>query len=176
MNAGDRPRPTADYSKRSVPLLALCAGAAFGALLLIAADFSSLIQIKVLTVTRERVTGHAQHDWALVVLGLAGLVLAYGAVRRTARPAMAGLAAIGLAVAIIALARDLPDTRSTGVLGQEYEQAHASPGPGFYLEVAGAALLLIGGGGALALASAPDARKPASHRPPRASEDGAPAA
>ena len=175
MNAGDRPGPTDDYSKRSVPLLALCAGAAFGALLLIAADFSSLIQIKVLTVTRERVTGHAQHDWALVVLGFAGLILAYGAARRAARPALAALAAIGLVVAIIALARDLPDTRSTGVLGQEYEEAHASPGPGFYMEVGGAALLLIGGGAGLALVSASGGRKPASRRRPRASEDGAPA-
>src|SRR4051812_15609689 len=158
-----------------MPLLALCAAAGFGALLLIAADVSTLIQVKVLTVTRERLSGHAQHDWGVGVLGLGALVLAYGALRRGARPALAGLAAIGLVVALIALLGDLPDTRSTGVLGQQYEEAHASPGPGFYLEVAGAALLLIGGGAGLALASSRRRGEPRRRRAPQATEDSAPA-
>jgi hypothetical protein len=134
-----------------------------GVALLIAADLSTLVQIKVVTVVKERLSGHHQHDWAVALLGLASIPLVIGAVRGRARPAQFALIALGAVVLVIAVAKDLPDTRSTGVIGQRYDQASAAPGPGFYLETAGAALLILTGVGGLLLLprrSRPAARSP----------------
>jgi hypothetical protein len=129
--------------------------------MLIAADLSTLVQIKVVTVVKERLSGHGQHAWAVALLGLGALPLVFGAVRGRSRPAMFALIALGAVVVIIALAKDLPDTRSTGVIGERYDEAAAAPGPGFYLETAGAALLILTGVGALLLLP------PRSTAPPR---------
>jgi hypothetical protein len=131
-------------------LAVLIAGFA-GAALLIAADLTTLVEIKVLTVVQDELSGRDQHSWAMALLGVAALPLAWGAGRRHARPAMLGLAIVGLVAALIALVGDLPDLDETGVIGERYEDAAAAPGPGFYLETAGAALLLLAGGGGLAL-------------------------
>jgi hypothetical protein len=131
--------------------LAVLIGGFAGAAMLVAADLTTLIEIRVLTVVQDELSGGDQHAYAMVVLGVAALPLAWGAARRGARPAMLGLALVGLAAALIALIGDLPDLDETGVIGERYEEAAASPGPGFYLETAGAALLLLVGGGALFL-------------------------
>src|SRR4051794_35127849 len=156
-------RPTRDYSKGnpappplSWAFLTVGLAAAF---MLIAADLSTLLEIKVLTVVEKRLSGHAQHDWAVAILGLASIPLTIGAARRAARPAFVGLIVIGVAVLVIALANDLPDTRSTGVYGQRYDEAAAQAGPAFYLETAGAVLLLITGVGGLILRPPPPARR-----------------
>src|SRR4051794_8963366 len=122
-----------------------------GGALLIAADLSTLVQIKVITVVKEELSGHDQHSWAMALLGIVALPLAYGAARRRARPAMLGLIVLGLVALGIALFGDLPDTRSTGVIGQRYEEAAAEAGPGFYFETAGGVLLLVAGVGGLLL-------------------------
>src|SRR4051812_49364160 len=146
--------PTEDYTTWTGVSLALLAAGLAGGALLIAADLSTLVQIKVITVVKERLTGHDQHSWAMAILGLAALPLAWGAARRHARPAMLALALIGLAAVLIALIGDLPDTRSTGVIGQRYEEAAAQAGPGFYFETAGGVLLLVAGVGGLVLTPA----------------------
>jgi hypothetical protein len=148
-------RPTRDYSKWIPASWAVLAGALAGAFLLIAADLSTLLQIKVLTVVEKKLSGHAQHDWAVAFLGATAIPLAIGAARRRARPALVGLVLIGAAVMVIALAKDLPDTRSTGVYGQRYEQAAAQAGAGFYLETLGAVLLIVTGVGGLVLLPPP---------------------
>src|SRR3954471_11388026 len=150
--------PTRDYSKWSSASWAVLAGALAGAFLLIAADLSTLLQIKVLTVVEKKLSGHAQHDWAVALLGLVAIPLAVGAARRRARPALAGLVLIGAAVMFIALANDLGDTRSTGVYGERYDQAAAQAGPGFYLETLGAVLLIVTGVGGLVLLPPPSPR------------------
>jgi hypothetical protein len=152
--------PTGDYSTWNAVSLGLLAAGLLGAGLLIAADLSTLVEIKVITVVKERLTGHDQHSWAMALLGLAALPMAWGAARRQARPAMLGLAVLGVVALLIALVRDLPDTRSTGVIGQRYEEAAAQAGPGFYEETAGAVLLLVAGVGGLLLLGSP--RKPAT--------------
>lgn len=154
--------PTGDYTTWNRVSLALLTLAVVGAALLIAADFSTLVQIKVITVVKERLTGHDQHSWAMAVLGLAALPLAWGAARRHARPAMLGLVLIGVAALLIALIGDLPDTRETGVIGQRYEEAAAQAGAGFYLETGGALLLLVAGVGGLVLIPANSPTRPAS--------------
>jgi hypothetical protein len=159
--------PTGDYSTWNAVSIGLLAAGLVGGALLIAADLSTLVQIKVITVVKERLSGHDQHSWAMALLGLVSLPMAYGAARRRARPAMLGLVVLGAVALLIALFGDLPDTRSTGVIGQRYEEAAAQAGPGFYLETAGGVLLLVAGVGGLLLLGSP--RKPAT-RP--ASEPG----
>jgi hypothetical protein len=150
--------PTGDYSTWNALSFGLLAVGLVGGALLIAADLSTLVEIKVITVTKERLTGHGQHSWAMALLGLVSIFLAYGAARRRARPAMLGLIVLGLVALGIALFGDLPDTRSTGVIGQRYEEAAAQAGPGFYFETAGGVLLLVAGVGGLLLLGPP--RKP----------------
>ena len=159
--------PTGDYSTWNAVSIGLLAAGLLGGILLIAADLSTLVQIKVITVVKEDLSGHDQHSWAMALLGVVALPLAWGAARRRARPAMVGLIVLGLVALGIALFGDLPDTRSTGVIGERYEEAAAQAGAGFYYETAGGVLLLVAGVGGLLLLG--DARKPAS-RP--ASEPG----
>jgi hypothetical protein len=154
--------PTGDYSTWSAVSIGLLAAGLAGALMLIAADFATLVQIKVITVTKESLAGHDQHSWAIAIVGVAALPLAFGAARGRSRPAMVGLIVLGAVVLFIALAKDLPDTRSEGVIGVRYESAHASPGAGFYLETGGAVLLLLAGVGGLVLQPAKRATSSAS--------------
>jgi hypothetical protein len=158
----DASEPTRDYSTWSALSLGLLGVGLAGAAMLVAADLSTLVEIKVVTVVKERLSGHGQHAWAIAVLGVAALPLVWGAARRRARPAMIGLIALGAVALIIALAKDLPDTRSTGVIGERYESAAARPGPGFYLETGGALLLALAGVGGLVLMPAKSATRRAS--------------
>jgi hypothetical protein len=158
----DASEPTGDYSTWSPVSLGVLGAALAGAVLLIVSDFSTLVEIKVITVTKEQFSGHEQHSWAMVILGVAAIPMAYGAARRRARPAMLGLVLLGTVALLIALIGDLPDTRSTGVIGERYEEAAAQAGTGFFLETAGAVLLLVAGvGGLMLLSSQPPAREPA---------------
>jgi hypothetical protein len=163
-------RPTRDYSKWSSASWAVLAGGLLGAALLIAADLSTLLEIKVITVVEKRLSGHAQHDWAVAILGLVSIPLAFGAARRRARPALVGLIVVGAAVMFIALANDLGDTRSTGVYGERYDEAAAQAGPGFYLETLGAVVLIVTGVGGLILLPPPPSRA-RGRTSPRSSPD-----
>src|SRR3954463_16803711 len=154
--------PTGDYTTWNAVSLGLLALGVAGGLLLIAADFSTLVQIKVITVVKESLTGHEQHSWAIAIVGVAALPLAYGAARGRSRPAMVGLIVLGAVVLFIALAKDLPDTRSEGIIGVRYESAQASAGAGFYLETGGAVLLLLAGVGGLVLMPAKPPTRSAS--------------
>src|SRR6266513_1047529 len=131
----------------------LAAAAFAGAILLIVADLSTLIQIRVLTVTKDTISGGSHHSYALLILGTFALPMAYGAARGASRPAMAALAAIGLVALVIMLAVDLPDIHKTGVIGQRFTDASASPKSSFYLETLGGFLLLIAGSAGLILSS-----------------------
>jgi hypothetical protein len=145
------------------------AGAAFvGAILLIVADLSTLIAVKTVTVTIKNISGGSHHSYALLILGLFALPMAYGATRRGSRPAMAALIAIGLVALAIMLVVDLPDIHKTGEIGQLYKPASASQSSGLYLETLGAFLLLIAGSAGLFLSS-PGRRpsRPRRERPPR---------
>ena len=53
---------------------------------------------------------------------------------------------------------DLPDVHTTGVIGEQYDEAVANPGVGLYLETLGGALLLMAGGGLMVLGGPPPAR------------------
>ncbi len=128
-----------------------------GAVLIIVAELSTIVHVDVLTTgTCEEIAdanvrdacdsnGFEQHGGAFVLLGVAALVMAWGAGRGASRPAAIALVAVGVVVLAFALAGDLPDTNETGLVGLQYEEAEAKAGAGFFMEIAGAVLVAAAG-------------------------------
>ena len=92
------------------------------------------------------ITGGEQHSFALVPVALLMGVMAVGAGLGGSRPAAVALVVAGLLVLGVALIGDLPDTSSTGQVGQNFDEAEASPGPALWLELVGGMLALAAGG------------------------------
>jgi hypothetical protein len=89
------------------------------------------------------------HAWAPIPLALAALALAYAVYRTGSRAALAGLVALGIATLLIVLIGDLPDARSSGLVGSSasgYVQATSTPSAGLYMETLGAIVLMAAGG------------------------------
>ena len=82
---------------------------------------------------------------ALLLLGLLTFVMGSGAAFGRSRPAAVALIAIGMVVIGVAFALDLPASDDTGVIGQDYAEAHASAGIGLWFEVVGGALAVLAG-------------------------------
>jgi hypothetical protein len=148
---------TADYSKGVAlrPAGFVTVGTLAGALavaaiaLLVVAEFSVVLRVVVgsLETQKRAVTGHANHGYALLVIAVAAVPMALGAVRG-ARAAAAALVALGAVALVVALAIDLPDTRESGQLPESvaFEDAQAQAGPGLALEIAGGLGLVLAGG------------------------------
>ena len=157
---GSRPtghqRPTAakQYSIASVARFAPLAPLVAGALLLIAAEFLTVREIRAVTVVPPggTQTGGGMHGYALALVGLAMLPLSFGAVLRGARPAGVALLVLALLACGIVFFADRPALDDTGGIGTLYDLAEAHPGTGFYVECVGAALALVGAIAALTLA------------------------
>ena len=125
--------------------LALTGAAILAAVLLILSTFLTLFEISTGEAPLRTYSGLDHHSVAMLLLGVAVVPMALGALRG-ARPAMAALAALGGVVLLVALTVDLPAALDEGVLAVTYEGASAAPGIGFYLEtLAGAILLAVGG-------------------------------
>ena len=135
---------------RYAPLVPLLAGA----LLLIVSEFVTVREIHAVTVVPPggTSTGGDLHSYALGIIGLAMLPMAYGAVVRRARPAAVAVIVLAAAAAVVVLLVDRPVLDDTGLIGRTYDLAEARPAVGFYLESLGAALALVGGVWALMLA------------------------
>jgi hypothetical protein len=132
---------------------------------LIFSEFLTYREIVAVTVVPEGgiTKGGSHHGYALGLLGLASLPMSFGAVVGRSRPASAAVAVLGaLALAIVA-AFDVPSLDDTGLIGRTYDLAEANPGPGFWTEVACAAVLLVGGL-LLARSRVTAARPPTSRR------------
>lgn len=122
---------------------------------LIAAELSPVYTIDVGGLPCDRVeftltdlcapSGGERHSYALAVLGLLSLVMAWGAALGRSRPAAAALALAGAAALAIVLIGDLPDVNQTGEIGLRFDEAEANPANGFYLSLLGGALALAGG-------------------------------
>jgi hypothetical protein len=136
--------------------IVVLAMAILGAALMIAAEFSTLRSVKVLTASCSDLadpslrgscvtSGGEEHSYALVLLGVAALMMAWGATVGRSRPAGAALAVLGAAALVIALVIDVPNVHKTGVLGDRFESAHAVAGPGLWMEIAGGALVFAAG-------------------------------
>lgn len=130
-----------------------------GAVLLVATEFSTVVTVELDTGTCEEFAdpearddcdkrGLEQHGGALLLLALLALAMTLGAARGKSRPAAAGLVLVASVVVGLALLRDLPASNKAGFVTFAYEagEASASPGPGFYFEIAGAALCAVAGG------------------------------
>jgi hypothetical protein len=142
----------------------LMACALAGGVLLIAADFSSVREVTVLTVTRKHVHGGPEHYYALAVLGAIALPLAWGAGSGRSRPAMRGLLAIGAVALAVSLAVDLPQLSSTEGLGRIYDDVGGGAGIGFSRELGGALLLALSGALLLWLTPSGDAERRRARR------------
>jgi hypothetical protein len=125
-----------------------------GALLLIVAEFVHVREIRAVTVVPPggTSTGGDLHSYALLLIGLAMLPMAYGAVVRGARPAAVALIVLSLAACVVVLFVDRPVLDDTGLIGRTYDLAEARPAVGFYLESLGAVLALVGAVWALMVA------------------------
>jgi hypothetical protein len=136
--------------------IGLLAAGLLGSFLIVFSEFSTLRSVKVLTASCSDLAdpslrgscvtrGGEEHSYALVLIGIAAVVMTWGATLGRSRPAAAALAALGLAVLAIALITDVPDIHKTGVLGERFEQAKAEAGPALWMEIAGGTILFVTG-------------------------------
>jgi hypothetical protein len=159
--------PVGSGTVRAVRIV-LAIAALAGALCLIVATFSTIIEITVGTTSKiadrdTELSGWDRHSVSLLLIAVFALLMTAGALRG-ARPAMAAVAVAGIVVLLIALIGDLPDVHKTGVVGQLYDNARANPKIGYYLETLGGALLLLAGGGLLLLGAPAPAASPRERR------------
>jgi hypothetical protein len=117
---------------------------------MIVAEFSTVSYVTVVTATCEDLAqpeladrclqkGHERHGYAFALLGGFAILMAWGATVGRSRPAALALAAAGIVVLVIGLARDYGEGGKTGLVGEAYE-ATAHRGTGLWLELAGGAL------------------------------------
>jgi hypothetical protein len=149
----------------STPLrIALLALPMAGAALLIAAELSTLYDVRVVTAVPEggSFSAGGHHGYALGVIAVGIAVMAVGAVLGGSRPAAVAVLALSVAALAIALLVDLPDVHETGLIGHTYDAAEAEPRAGLYLEIAGGCAALVGA--ALILVARPARPSPSRSR------------
>ena len=145
-----RPQPAAAETHVTARA-ALSLSALFGALLILVSQFTALYHLHSATSSaaiRTVETG-PNHAWAPIPLALAAVALAYAVYRHGNRPALVGLAVLGIATLLIALLGDLSDAHSSGLIGSSaggYVQATSTASAGLYMETLGAIVLLVTGG------------------------------
>jgi hypothetical protein len=129
------------------------------ALLLVAAEFATVATVEVAgnscevisdtdpeLAERCELSGFERNGGAFLLLAALAAVMAWGAGIGASRPAAAALCAVGVLVLAWTLLVDLPVSRETGAIGQNFEGASGSAGPGLWLELAAGALALLAGG------------------------------
>lgn len=116
--------------------------------LLVAGEFSTLYDVKVITVIKDTQGVGDNHGYALLIIAIAAAVMTFGATVGGSRPAGFALLALAVAGLAIALIIDLPNIDKTG-LCEAYESCETRPQSGFYLETLGAVLLLLASVGIL---------------------------
>lgn len=157
--AADGSRSSALFRGGKVGLIVAVAGLV-AAVLMVVAELSTYREIETITATCEdlasaeladecRTSGGEQHGYALLLVAVVALVMAWGAGPGRSRPAAAALAFLGLVVLGIALLGDLPDVDAAGAVSRNFTEAEGVAGPTIPLEISGAVLLL--GAGALRL-------------------------
>src|SRR3954469_3679166 len=154
--AENRSSRSASFRRVEPVWAVVLAVALLGSILMIASEFATLRTVKVLTASCSDLAdpslrgscvthGGEEHAYALVILGIVAIVMAWGAVSRRRRPAAVALIAIGAATLAIALITEMPDIHKTGVLGERFDSAKAQAGPGLWMEIIGGGLVLVAG-------------------------------
>lgn len=98
--------------------------------------------------TQQLISAGDRHYYALMVLGAFAVVAVVVAVTTGSRPAAMAVAAAGVLALLIFLLTDLPDAGQVGTLDDRRESfidTKAYPVSGFYLELAGSAVLALCG-------------------------------
>jgi hypothetical protein len=135
-----------------------------GAALLVAAEFSTLYDVRVVTTVPEGASystgGH--HGYAQLVIAAAIVVMAIGAALGGSRPAAVAVLVLGAVSLAVALAVDLPVTDDTGLYGQTYDEAQAEAGAGLTLEILGGCCVLLGGAMLMVVRPGPRRRRATS--------------
>jgi hypothetical protein len=151
----------------------IAVGALLAAVVLIAAEFTTLFAVHVVDKARVRTVATGfHHAYALIPIAVLVAVLALALKRspggRAWRPALLALGALAVITLVIALLIDLPDAHRTGLVaaGAGFELGKATPSTGFFLETLGAVLLLIVAGTGM-LASAGEAGRRAPRPEPK---------
>jgi len=116
------------------------------------------------------VSGFEQHGGAFLLLAATAAAMGFGALVGRSRPAGAALVVLGLAALVVVLAIDLPQARSSGAIGANYESAEGRAAVGFWVELVAAVSLATCGVLALRWAGergrlAPTARQDRPARP-----------
>jgi hypothetical protein len=115
--------------------------------LLVAAEFSTVIHVRVGDVVVDTIKGHERHGWSLLLIAIAASPMAVGAVVGESRPAAWAVVVLGLIALGIAVIGDLPDLHDVGSYSTRFEDATASGGVGVVFELLGAAGLICAGVG-----------------------------
>ncbi|MGZ4194280.1 MAG: hypothetical protein ACXVRW_17725, partial [Solirubrobacteraceae bacterium] len=110
-------------------------------------------------VTRTVVAG-SHHAYGLIPIAVLAVALGWVWWRSPGRLPALAMAVLAIAALVIALGRDLPDAKATGIAraGGTYVTAAASPRAALYLETAGGVILLLAGAGGLLLGPRPARR------------------
>lgn len=148
----------------AVPV-AVLAGGALGALLLIVSEFTTLYAVHA-SDTRaaiQTLNGGDHNGYAFIPVAALALILTYGAARHGSRPALLALGLVGVIALVIAIAGDLPDSHASGLIGSpttHYVTARADAGIGLYLETLGAIVLIVTCGAGFLLSGPPPRSSP----------------
>jgi hypothetical protein len=145
--------------------------AAVAGCLMVATEFSTITWVDVANDSCEvindsnpsladrcRLSGFERHGGAVLILGLAAILMGWGAGIGESRPAAFALIAIGLVVIAIGAFSDLPESGKTGAIGPRFSGATGKKGTGLWLEFVGGALAVWAGSFRLA------ARRPEERR------------
>jgi hypothetical protein len=135
----------------------VCAGAA---ILLAASEFMDVFHFNppsgVAGQTFAVDTAADRHHYALLVLAIFATIALVIAIASGSKPAAAAVAIAGAAALLLFLLVDLPDAGNVGTFNDPRESffnAQADPATGFWVELAGAAMLAISGGALATLSS-----------------------
>jgi hypothetical protein len=157
----------AGYDRPSMPSRVILPLTLVAALLLFAAELSTIASVDVVNESCEvindsspaladrcELSGWERHGGALILLGLVALAAAFFATRSRSTGGGVVLVLVGLVILGITLLGDLPVTSETGAIGRDFDGATAQAGLGFFLELTGGLLCLLAGGLALLPAGA----------------------
>jgi hypothetical protein len=150
--------------------VAVLAGGVAGAILLLVAEFTPLLQVhsSLQRAPIATLTTGSHDSYALLPIALLAAFFSFVVWRTRSRLGLLATGVLGLVAVLIALIGDLPDAQATGLVGSaasHFAIATSRPAVGFYLETLGAVLLIINSAGGLLLLAAPDRQPSPPLRP-----------
>lgn len=118
------------------------------ALLLVAAEFTTLyhIHFSTKTGTTQSVTAGSHNSYATLPIAALAAALGFGIWRTGSRLMLLAVGVLGVIALLIALLHDLPDAHAVGLANNNSVSATTTPSVGLYLETLGA-ILLVGTSG-----------------------------